>query len=1470
MCGARSGPPRTAGAAGVSRMPLVAIEKHNSESEDVNSTEAGNVALSTTLYSPAQLEMGRKNVNIPNISYSNQRRTGNTQPAPGATHHEPIGHGPHPHINQQPSTEDGELSPMVCEPNSLFLSLFLQIRRDRLAPHFPDARTGVTALFCTHPSLDTSTRRHGRGRSHHAPTTEDADTDITLLLCRVVLRQATVVENAGRSFGLKNTDKQDAALFTPPFCPDAHFRFLCFRRALFPGGMEDLVKTLAEVSVRQQHCFELLTEQHGHIQGYLTDLRLSAAQNVPLPDARVTAGRLLPKLTADDDIEAYLKMFESVANTEGWARGTWAAVLAPLLSGEAQRAYFSLPVSSQNNYNELKREILGRLGLSATVAAQRFHDWEYRPRVPARAQAADLMRLADHWLLEGMPSPSQVAERVVVDRMLRALPRSMRQAAGMRGPKSLPELIEAIELADATYHREAGERAPPFPRRVVQERRPPEGTPRPVHRPSSPRDEPMPTDPSPPPTKPWIAGCVVHRKTPKGAPKTPVKIKGRWYRALLDSGSAVSLVRPDTLGPRPVSKSTMPITCVHGDTRQVHTNLLTFHKGRDTWTLEVGVLKDLPVPLLLGRDWPGFEAALADATQPAQPRRRQLRAPMLTSDSGRDGESPPPDSNLFFDVFQQVTGGGDFGKAQKEDDRPSPRRTGGLSSTPSSPTLRRAKRGGGREKTETVLKLAHSHPMAGHLGVQNTTQRIRDRFHWPGLEAEVKSFCQACPRKPPPSPLIPLPIIGVPFERIGMDIVGPLPRSGRGHEHILVIVDYATRHQQSHRPRVGLPSEILTDQGTPFMSRLMADLCRLLKVKQRFNQTLKQMLRRVTTEDKKDWDLLLPYVLFGVREVPQASTGFTPFELLFGRQPRGLLDVAREAWEQQPAAYRTVIEHVKEMRAKIDQVMPLVREHLVKAQQAQQRLYNRAAQPREFQPGDRVMVLVPNAACKFLAQWQGPFTIEERVGPVNYRVRQPGRRKPVQLYHINLLKKWVGDRDQVAALTLQEPAVLDTNPDLSAAQKADLRHLVGQFLDVFSDNPGQTNVLSHDIRTPPGVIVRQRPYRVPEARRQAIEAEIQKMLKLGVIEPSRSPWSSPIVLVPKPDGTLRFCNDYRRLNEVSDFDSYPMPRVDELLERLGRARYITTLDLTKGYWQVPLSEEAKPKTAFSTPSGHWQYRTLPFGLHGAPATFQRLMDIILRPHQTYAAAYLDDLVIHSEAWEDHLERLRRVLSELRRAGLTANPRKCHLALHEARYLGFTVGRGLIKPQENKVKAILEAPKPSTKTQVRAFLGLAGYYRCFIPSFSSIAAPLTDLTRKGQPDRIRWTEEAEHAFRIIRGALTTEPVLRAPDFSCPFLLHTDASDTGLGAVLSQVQEGEEHPVVYISRKLSKAERNYAAVEKEVLAIKYYLLGRRFTLFTDHAPLQWMARAKDTNARVTRWFLSLQDFHFDQHQRRRTLS
>ncbi|KAL0152472.1 hypothetical protein M9458_052195 [Cirrhinus mrigala] len=1113
------------------------------------------------------------------------------------------------------------------------------------------------------------------------------------------------------------------------------------------------------------------------------------------------------------------------------------------------------------------------------------------------------------------------------------------RAVGMRNPATILELVEAIELADAVQHREAGDRVPPFPRRVVQERRAPEGTRRTVSRPAvpTPQDEPMPmAEPTTPPR-------TTRSRHPNGKP----------MKAVLDSGSAVTLIQSRLCPPHPGQKTLLPITCVHGDTRQVPARRVTISATPGAWPVEAGLVKDLPVAVLLGRDWPGFERLLAAVT-PSQMEEEGAAAstckpknPVQTSLTASFANAIPYDkkSRRWLDTTRAITThicidmapihtveNEGFKALVKTLDARYVMASRTYFRQVELPSLYMSCRSEVKNELPYATKtVAISSPVRDgrslrndyrsvdellnaavcHLGAVNTIQRIRDRFHWPGLDADVKAFCQACPtcqimapRTPPPSPLIPLPIIEVPFERIGLDLVGPLPKSARGHEHILVIVDYATRYPEAVplrkatakaiaqelfllASRVGIPAEILTDQGTPFMSGLMVDLCRLLWVKQlrttvyhpqtdglveRFNQTLKQMLRRVAAEDRQDWDLMIPYVMFGIREVPQASTGFTPFELPFGRQPRGLLDVAREAWEQQPAPHRTVVEHVKQMRERIDQIMPLVRENLSKAEQAQQRHYNRAAQPREFHPGDRVMVLVPNSNCKFLASWQGPYTVIQKMGPVTYRLRQPGRRQTEQIYHINLLKKWHGTRDQLAALSLTDPMVVDVNPQLSAAQKTELQHLVGQFQDVFSSRPGQTNVIQHDIRTPPGVIVRQRPYRVPESRRQAIEEKIQEMPKLGVIEPSRSLWSSPIVMVPKPDGTLRFCNDFRRLNEVSQFDSYPMPRVDELLDRLGRAQYITTLDLTKEYWQVPLTPAAREKTAFSTPSSHWQYRTLPFGLHGAPTTFQRMMDILLRPHQAYVAAYLDNVVVHSEAWEDHLDRLRRVLLELRRAGLTANPRKCHLAMSEAKYLGFQVGHGLICPQEKKVDTILTAPKPETKTQVRAFLGLAGYYHCFIPNFSSLAAPLTDLTRKGQPEKIRWTPAAEEALARIRTALTSAPMLRASDFSCPFLLQMDASDSGLGVVLSQVQEGEEHPILYISRKLSPAEKNYATVEREALAIRwavlelrYYLLGRKFTLVTDHAPIQWMAQAKDTNARVTRWFLALQDFHFEVRHR-----
>uniref|UniRef100_K7EYV5 ribonuclease H n=1 Tax=Pelodiscus sinensis TaxID=13735 RepID=K7EYV5_PELSI len=292
---------------------------------------------------------------------------------------------------------------------------------------------------------------------------------------------------------------------------------------------------------------------------------------------------------------------------------------------------------------------------------------------------------------------------------------------------------------------------------------------------------------------------------------------------------------------------------------------------------------------------------------------------------------------------------------------------------------------------------------------------------------------------------------------------------------------------------------------------------------------------------------------------------------------------------------------------------------------------------------------------------------------------------------------------------------------------------------------------------------------------QDLEREVQDMLALGVIQPSSSPWASPVLLVPKKDGSIRFCVDYRKLNAITVSDAYSMPRPDELLDKLGGARYLTTLDLTKGYWQVPLDQEARLKSAFITPLGLYEFLVLPFGLKGAPATFQRLVDQLLRGMENCALAYIDDICVFSQSWEDHVAHVSQVLDRLREAGLTVKAGKCKVGMAEVSYLGHKVGSGCLKPEPAKVEAIRDWPVPQTKKQVQAFIGMAGYYRRFVPNFSSIAAPITELCRKGRPDRVVWTEQCQRALCALKGALAKAPVLVNPDFDKPFIVFTDASD-----------------------------------------------------------------------------------------------
>ena len=347
---------------------------------------------------------------------------------------------------------------------------------------------------------------------------------------------------------------------------------------------------------------------------------------------------------------------------------------------------------------------------------------------------------------------------------------------------------------------------------------------------------------------------------------------------------------------------------------------------------------------------------------------------------------------------------------------------------------------------------------------------------------------------------------------------------------------------------------------------------------------------------------------------------------------------------------------------------------------------------------------------------------------------------------------------------------------------------------MFCDAPGRTKLAEHHIPTNSTPPLRLPPYRLPHAHREFLKKELDETLKSGIIEPATGEWSSPIVLVKKKDGSLRLCVDFRKLNKMSQTDAYPMPRVDDQIDRVGKAKFISTLDLTRGYWQVPVADEDRPKTAFATPFGLFQFNVMPFGLQGAPATFQRLMDGVIQGLGDFSAAYLDDLIVFSETFEEHFHQLRKVLQRLREVGLTAKAKKCLFGADHCVYLGHLVGGGVVRPELTKLSAVEQFPAPTTKKQVRIFLGLTGYYRRFIPHYSSIATPLTDLTRKTAPTMVVWSKTCDFSFKKLKELMCTMPVLSSPDFEREFILQTDASERGIGAVSSQCDvDGQEHPV-----------------------------------------------------------------------------
>ena len=452
----------------------------------------------------------------------------------------------------------------------------------------------------------------------------------------------------------------------------------------------------------------------------------------------------------------------------------------------------------------------------------------------------------------------------------------------------------------------------------------------------------------------------------------------------------------------------------------------------------------------------------------------------------------------------------------------------------------------------------------------------------------------------------------------------------------------------------------------------------------------------------------------------------------------------------------------------------------------------------------------------------------------------------------------------------QVPDVNLNDTDLTENQKKEVRTLLAKYADCFEDKLSKSGQLKGFEATIPLVAGTkpsyQKDYRRPPKEHEMIKRDVEKMRDQGVVEPSTSPWSSPPVYAPKKTGELRFCINYKQVNKAMAGDVFPLPRIDDMFDAVHNASYFSLLDATQGYWQIPLKKEDRPIGAFSTREGLFQPTVLQFGFKNAPATWQRAMNTIFSGLLwKHCLIYIDDLLIYSKNFADHLHSLELCLERARKCNLKLRPAKCELFRRKIEFLGHEIsGRG-IHASPKKIRAISEIAIPNSAKQALSFISLASYYRKFVKGFAEIARPIHTAIHE---EPWKWTEQCQEAFEELKKQLTSPPILAHPDFSKPFFLECDASLFQIGLILSQNdEEGRSRVVYYASRLLSAPERNYSATERECLAVlegvrtfRPYLYGNRFKILTDHNALVWLQNHKDQNSKLMRWFLELQEYDF----------
>ena len=626
---------------------------------------------------------------------------------------------------------------------------------------------------------------------------------------------------------------------------------------------------------------------------------------------------------------------------------------------------------------------------------------------------------------------------------------------------------------------------------------------------------------------------------------------------------------------------------------------------------------------------------------------------------------------------------------------------------------------------QALIRLAHN--KSGYFSVAKTKAILNDKFTWPGISTDVKEYILSCEKYKTynkhthkPAPFHTRPVITEPFDEIALDIIGPLPRSRHGYRFALTAICMASRWPEVYPlkntkaenitnalveflARNGIPSKILTDQGSQFTSEVMAQTCQMLGIThittvpyrpqgngilERFHGTLKPLLAKVTST-KLDWVQFLPMALSAIRAVPCRSTGFSPSEIVFGRNSRNVLDIVFEGWTN--IAYSTV-----DISTWVDQLndrLEILRDSATLtntiARQKQNAHGKHSKSKRIYKPGDLVFTRIPGCRANLQASWEGPFEVTKSIPPLNYEI-QDAHHTWSRVTHVNNLKTYkplpTPKRLQVGAVCLvaeenkEVSQVLDSGSSLVGGpclgySQGEMDQLLHSFDSVFSPTPGEAQVDAFRIKLEEDALPSSRPpYQVPIHLREEVNSEIDKLLNLNIIEPSHSvDWCTPIVPVRKPDKSIRLCVEYREINKVTPLDRHIIPTLPEILDRVGHAAVLSKIDLTSGFHQIQVDPQSRDFTTFLSPKGKFRFTRMPFGLKNAPSHFQRCMEKVLEPVVDCAAVYIDDIVFFSEDWDSHVTHLKRVFECFEKAQLTAKLSKCSFGKQKLQYLGHNIG-----------------------------------------------------------------------------------------------------------------------------------------------------------------------------------------------------